>query len=428
MKNKIFTTIISICMLAVTVSLSGCNNNEQNTVLPNADNLLASVQKSSNSPQYDFITSAKQPEEYSTYINKSTELGLKMLKSENYDKENTAVAPLSVSLSLSAMANSTAKDTLRQIKNFVGTANLNMDTINQCSAYISQRIRFFNKDGNGVFDTATVWVGNNMTVKRSFLQKYDNFYNMSFYQMNFADNTTNSLIKEYIASQSENLLPVGDIHTTGKYRLYNDCSVAVSDYWLTPYTNSESGKFVTDENKSVNVSYLTSVERIYKSDKATAFIKEFKNIPCKLLCILPNENITLQEYVDSLSYDKLLDIPNKIKPMEFAVVSIPQFSVEKSASLKDALSNIGISNIFSENADFSKGFNENLFLDDMTQSVKIAISENGVFRTQKDDEVTDTETSETKEKIIFDRPFLYAVIDNESYVPVILGTVNQPKN
>ena len=109
-------------------------------------------------------------------------------------------------------------------------------------------------------------------------------------------------------SQSENLLPVGDIHTTGKYRLYNDCSVAVSDYWLTPYTNSESGKFVTDENKSVNVSYLTSVERIYKSDKATAFIKEFKNIPCKLLCILPNENITLQEYVDSLSYDKLLDI------------------------------------------------------------------------------------------------------------------------
>ena len=428
MKNKIFTTIISICMLAVTVSLSGCNNNEQNTVLPNADNLLASVQKSSNSPQYDFVASAKQPEEYSTYINKSTELGLKMLKSEKYDKENTAVAPLSASLSLSAMANGTAKDTLRQIKNFVGTANLNMDTINQCSAYISQRIRFFNKDGNGVFDTATVWVGNNITVKRSFLQKYDNFYNMSFYQMNFADNTTNSLIKEYIASQSENLLPVGDIHTTGKYRLYNDCSVAVSDYWLTPYTNSESGKFVTDENKSVNVSYLTSVERIYKSDKATAFIKEFKNIPCKLLCILPNENITLQEYVDSLSYDKLLDIPNKIKPMEFAVVSIPQFSVEKSASLKDALSNIGISNIFSENADFSKGFNENIFLDDMTQSVKIAISENGVFRTQKDDEVTDTETSETKEKIIFDRPFLYAVIDNESYVPVILGTVNQPKN
>ncbi|MBQ7522046.1 MAG: hypothetical protein IJU14_04105, partial [Clostridia bacterium] len=86
MKNKIFTTIISICMLVVTTSLSACNNNEQNTILPNADNLLASVQKSSNSPQYDFVASAKQPEEYSTYINKSTELGLKMLKSENYDK------------------------------------------------------------------------------------------------------------------------------------------------------------------------------------------------------------------------------------------------------------------------------------------------------------------------------------------------------
>lgn len=428
MKNKIFTTIISICMLVVTTSLSACNNNEQNTILPNADNLLASVQKSSNSPQYDFVASAKQPEEYSTYINKSTELGLKMLKSENYDKKNTAVAPLSVSLSLSAMANGTAKDTLRQMKNFVGTANLNMDTINQCSAYISQRIRFFNKDSNGVFDTTTVWVSDSMTVKRSFLQKYDNFYNMSFYKMNFADNTTNGLIKEYIASQSENLLPVGDIHTTEKYRLYNDCSVAVSDYWLNPYTNSQNGKFTTTENKSVNVSYLTSTERIYKSDKATAFIKEFKTIPCKLLCILPNENITLQEYVDSLSYDKLLDIPNKIKPMEFATVSIPQFSVEKSSSLKNTLSDIGISNIFSENADFSKGFSENIFLDDMTQSVKMAISENGISKTQKENDVADTETPETKELVTFNRPFLYAVIDNESYVPVILGTVNQPTN
>ncbi len=414
-------------MLAVTVSLNACHNNEQNTVLPNADNLLASVQKSSNSPQYDFIASAKQPEEYSTYINKSTQLGLKMLKSENYDKENTAVAPLSVSLSLSAMANGTAKDTLRQIKNFVGTANLDTDTINQCSAYISQRIRFFNKEGNGVFDTSTMWVSESLTAKRSFLQKYDNFYNMSFYKMNFADNTTNGLIKDYIASQSENFLPVGDIHTTEKFRLYNDCSVAVSDYWLSPYTDSHNGKFTTAENKSVNVAYLKSAERIYKSDKAIAFIKEFKNIPCKLLCILPNENITLQEYVDSLSYDKLLDIPNKIKPTEFATVSIPQFSVEKSSSLKNTLSNIGISNIFSENADFSKGFNDNIFLDDMTQSVNIAISENGISKTQKENDVANIETPETKENITFDRPFLYAVIDNESYAPIILGTVNQPK-
>ncbi len=429
MKNNIFKkTITGFCILCLAWISTACDRQEENTVLPNADNLLSTVQKSDTSPQYDFLTSAKQPEEYSTYINKSTDLGLKMLKTENYAVQNTIVAPLSVSLSLSAMENGTAQDTLKELKNFVGKANFETDIINQCSAYISQRIRFFNKDGNGVFDTSTVWTDKKITVKRSFLQKYDNFYNMSFYRINFADSDTNTLIKQYIGTQSEKLLPVGTIDTKTTCRLYNDCSVAVSDYWLNDYADSavHQGEFVTADKKKVSAEYLESVERTIKTDNATAFVKEFRNIPCKLLCIIPDDDVTLQEYIATLSYDKLLDIPNQIKPTVFAKVSIPKFSLEKSASLKKTLHSLGIKTLFSENADFSKGFAENLYLDDMTQSVKIAISENGITKTTKPENPSVPKGNEAKNTVVFDRPFVYAVIDNECNVPVLLGTITNP--
>ena len=427
MKNKVFKKILLCCfVLSVTLLSASCDKDE--SILPNADNLLASVQKSENSPQYDFTASAKQPEEYSTYINKCTELGLKMLKSENYETQNTVVAPLSVTLSLSALENGTANATLKEIKNFVGKANFQTDTINQCSTYISQRIRFFNKDGNGVFDTSTVWTSNTLTAKRSFLQKYDNFYNISFYKMNFSDSNTNTLISQYIGSQSDNLLPVGNISTQNTYRLYTDCSVAVSDFWLNGVSDSQTGTFTTHNKQNMTVQYLESTERTIQTDNATAFIKDFKNIPCKLLCIMPNEDITLSQYLETLSYDKLLNIPNQIKPTEFVNVLFPKFSAEKSVSLKKTLTDIGIKTVFSENADFSKGFSENICLDDMTQSLKISVSENGIIKTQPPENTESKNTADNKNTVTFNRPFLYAVIDNECYVPVLLGTVITPDN
>ena len=425
--NRLFRMFVGFCGVSVLLLTSGCTPKDTE-IFPETDNLLASVQKSDTSPTYDFLSTTAQPEEYSTYINKSTELGLKMLKLENYTKENTAVAPLSLTLSLSAIGNGTSKDTLKEIKNFVGRANLDTDILNQCSAYISQRIRFFNKDGNGVFDTSTLWVSNTFSVKRSFLQKYDNFYNISFYKTDFTQSDISQKIQSYIAAQSADLLPVGNIRTESAFRLYQDSSMSISDCWLTPYDTSAVSKkeFAVSEKETVTAEFLTHTERTFKTDNAQGFIKDFKNVPCKLLCIMPDEDVSLTEYIDALSYDKLLDMPNKVSAMKFSTVSVPKFSVQKSVSLKDTLTKIGIKTLFSEKADFSKGIADNLYLDDITQSVNIRITENGICKDVVSEKSTVTESAKIQQTLVFNRPFIYAVIDNECYVPLILGTVNRP--
>lgn len=430
--RNIITAKITTTILVVLITISifcGCDNQDVNRV-NDSNNLLASVQKGSNYTEYDFKDNATQPESYDIYINKSTELAIKMLRAEDYSKSNTILAPMSVTLSLSALENSMNNTTLNEVKPFLGKSNYTTDTINKCSSYITQRMKFFNTDTAGIFGVSSVWVADGDIVKRSFLQKYKNFYDIAMYEADFSDEKTNTIISNFIADNSNSLIPQQANDNKNKYKLYLDSSMAISDVWIKDYEteNISDGNFNLSNGKTENVTYLTSVERMFKSTSAKGFVKDFKNIPCKLVCILPDDEYTLEEYVKTLTYDKFLDLPRNISATDFANVSLPEFSVERTGTLKNTISNIGISEIFIKDADFSKGFSEDIFVDDFTQSVGIKIDKNGCSVSSAKENEEKSENLTAKETIKFDKPFLYAVVDNESYAPIIIGTINNPNS
>lgn len=429
MRNKYIKAGVATIMAVSTAvfGLCGCNAEEDENRVKNSDDLLAGVQKSEDAPSYDFSSGAEKPESYDTYINNSTNLALKMLKTENYESENTVIAPLSATLSLSALQNGMNGNTLKQVKSFLGKSNYTAETINQCSAYISQRTKCLNTEDTGIFNVGSMWITNSISPKRSFLQKYDNFYNIFAYKTDFSAENADTIISNLILDNSNSLIPTESIKTNADYKLYLDCSVAVSDIWLKSYSEDSvvAGTFAVNDNENANVTYLTSVERTFTTDKAQGFVKDLQNTPCKLVCILPDSDYTLQEYVDNLTYDQFLDMPSSVSATDFASVSIPEFSITNSGSIKDNLTEIGIESIFTEDADFSKGFSEDVFVNDITQSVSITVNKNGISSEKTSDEEAQKQTAE--ESIKFDRPFLYAVVDNESYVPIIIGTVNNPE-
>lgn len=429
MKNKFVKGGVAVVMAVSTavLGLCGCSSENDENRVKTSDDLLASVQKSESSPEYDFKNSAEQPEGYDSYINTGSALALKMLKTESYQSNNTVVAPLSVTLSLSALENGMSNNTLKQVKGFLGKSNYTTDTINQCSAYISQRMSFLNTEDTGIFNVGSMWVSDSISPKRSFLQKYDNFYDIFAYKTDFSNENTNTVISNLILDNSNSLIQTDSIKTNADYKLYLDCSVAVSDVWLKSYSEDDvtTGTFAVNDKESANVTYLTSVERTFKTNKAQGFIKDLKNTPCKLVCILPNSDYTLEDYVENLTYDQLLDMPASVSATDFANVSIPEFSVTNSGSIKENLTKIGLDSIFSSDADFSKGFSEDIFVDDITQAVSITVNKNGISAENGSGE--EAEKHDVEQSIKFDRPFLYAVVDNESYIPIIIGTVNNPE-
>lgn len=433
MKNRIVRILFVFLTAFTALCSSSCNSQNDENRVRDSDNLLASVQKSSNAPVYNFKETTSQPEEYTVYSAKCCELSLNMLMSDNYYKKNTAYAPLSVSLTLSAFENGTSQKSLSEIKNLVGEPNYSTDAINKCSAYISQRIKFLNSEDAGVFNICSMWVSDKLSPKRSFLQKYDNFYSIYAYSTDFSKSNVNTIISNLMADNSKSLLPIGAIETKSGYRLYMDCSAAVSDVWLTPYTESsiKKGKFNAYGGKNTDATYIESLERTFETTSAKGFVKDLRNTPCKMVFILPNSNQSLEDYVKSLTYDKLVSMPESVSATEFSKVSIPEFSVSKNSSLKNTLGKLGVKSIFSEEADVSKSFSENVYVDDITQSVNITVNHNGISA-DKSTSVSNGSSEnnaqpEAADSIVFDRPFIYAVVDNESYIPIIIGTVTNPQ-
>ncbi len=433
MKNRFIKSTVKLISIAslLTVGLCGCQEEVKENRVSNVDDLLASVQKSDTAPVYNFNDSTTKPENYENYITKSCDLGLKLLRTKDYQNKNTITAPLSVSTSLSALANGTAKDTLKELKTTVGKSSYSNDVINQCSAFITQRLSFFNTENTGVYNISSLWVKDEYSPKRSFLQKYDNFYTDIFaYKADFTSDNINEIIKNFGFDSTKEIVTPECINTTEDYQLYLDTAVAVSDAWLIPYEKDSvvSGDFITADGKTVQVDYLTSVEKSFATEYVTGFVKDLKNVPCKMVFIMPNEDNTLEEYVSELTAEGFFSLMQDMNPTDFVNASIPKFTVSESASIKEGLNQSGVEEIFLKEADFSKGFAESVFVNDFTQSVSIAVTENGVsYSNTAESTESDEAHQQANVDLKLNRPFVYAVIDNESYAPIIIGTVNNPQ-
>ena len=433
MKNRFIKSTVKLISIAslLTVGLCGCQEEVKENRVSNVDDLLASVQKSDTAPVYNFNDSTTKPENYENYITKSCDLGLKLLRTKDYQNKNTITAPLSVSTSLSALANGTAKDTLKELKTTVGKSSYSNDVINQCSAFITQRLSFFNTENTGVYNISSLWVKDEYSPKRSFLQKYDNFYTDIFaYKADFTSDNINEIIKNFGFDSTKEIVTPECINTTEDYQLYLDTAVAVSDAWLIPYEKDSvvSGDFITADSKTVQVDYLTSVEKSFATEYVTGFVKDLKNVPCKMVFIMPNEDNTLEEYVAELTAEGFFSLMQDMNPTDFVNASIPKFTVSESVSIKEGLNQSGVEEIFLKEADFSKGFAESVFVNDFTQSVSIAVTENGVsYSNTAESTESDEAHQQANVDLKLNRPFVYAVIDNESYAPIIIGTVNNPQ-
>jgi serpin B len=180
---------------------------------------------------------------------------------------------------------------------------------------------------------------------------------------------------------------------------------------------------------------LSSEEYIYlHDDNAQGFLKYYKGGKYAFMGILPNENVSVEDYLANLDGETFTNLYNNRitgRGMEL-YVHIPEFTVEDSYDLKSTLQDLGITTAFDPfSADFGNMISStrgNVYIDSVTQKTFIQVDRNGT----KASAVTDLEASdcavmpEPKDiyYVYLNRPFIYAIVDTDTGLPVFMGTVN----
>ena len=130
--------------------------------------------------------------------------------------------------------------------------------------------------------------------------------------------------------------------------------------------------------------------------------------------ILPNKNITIDYLITHMDLKQYEESTLKLNTYDIVEVGLPKFYVKSELNLLKLLSDIGLSDLFSMNADYSLMSDSSLNINRMRQDIEMEIDEKGTHI----EAVTSTcfatkgETrNPTKAVFYANRPFIYFIRD-----------------
>lgn len=141
--------------------------------------------------------------------------------------------------------------------------------------------------------------------------------------------------------------------------------------------------------------------------------------------LLPKEEGSefLKKAVKNTNYTELVTNSSEVK----VYVSMPEFKYDFDKELSTLCRKLGISDAFSNNADFTNLTSEQLIIESILHKAHIEVDRKGTKAVAITAAMTvgALPTFDETKNIDLDRPFAYAIYDNMLNLPVFVGVVNK---
>ena len=354
------------------------------------------------------------------------DFAVRLFKATEQSGENTLISPLSVFCALSMTANGANGETLSQIESVLGMS------INELNEYLYSYINTRPQGDKYSFDIANaIWFRDTPSFEPNldFLQTNADYYSAEIRKDDF-DNGTLRDINNWIEQKTDGMIPkmLDEIDQNAIMYLIN--ALVFEAEWEETYAEHtiRNREFKLENGEQVKVEYMGSTESIYlSSDDATGFIKPYKDGKYAFAAILPNEDISITDYVQSLSGEKLNELFMS-QSQTTVYASMPSFETGFKTKLNDALIEMGMPLAFDLfSADFSKmGKPGGLYISNVYHETSIAVTYTGT----KAGAATVVEMNcggiPDYVEVCLTRPYVYMIIDSETYTPLFIGTMMNP--
>ena len=360
----------------------------------------------------------------------AADFGVRLFKTSMEEGENTLISPLSVLYALAMTANGADGETLTQMEKVLG---MDVDNLN---SYMLAYLELLPESKDYKMSLAnSIWFKDdpNFAVEQSFLQTNADYYGAGAYKAAFDEGTRND-INNWVKEHTDGMIPeiIDEIPDEAIMYLVN--ALAFDAKWADEYEEHQirEGRFTMEDGIRQDVDMMYSEEHTYlEDDMATGFIKYYKDRKYAFVAMLPNEGVSVSQYVDSLTGEYLRELLNN--PQDLTVfASIPKFETEYDIEMSEVLQEMGMTDAFDwQVADFSRlgTYNVdgmNICINRVLHKTFISVSEQGTRAGAATavEMVAEgaMEIVEFKE-VVLDRPFVYMLIDCETNLPFFIGTM-----
>lgn len=357
------------------------------------------------------------------------------------DKGNILLGPASIQMALGMMTagSDEGSATRKELMEFLlpGESS-DPDSLNKELGSFSKRMR--NDQGVSWNVANSIWVNadKKITLQDSYISDMTNRYAAELFSAPFDEATTDS-INSWVKTNTADRIPeiLNQLDPDSVLVLVN--AMSFDGAWATAYRAPEQvlegQDFSNADGTKSKVTMLESEEYgVLNLAGGVGFIKPYSGGTYSFVGLLPPEGMSAEKYVAKiLEEGGFADAYRSASRSRKAYVTLPEFKTEYEKKMDETLQSLGVKEAYTMEAGFRKMVTDDstpVAIGTVVHKAMIEVDRTGT-KAAAATAVVATEagiievTQEEPVTIRLDRPFVYAVVDEQTGVPIFMGIQNK---
>jgi len=341
--------------------------------------------------------------------------------------ENPVISPLSAYFALAMVALGANGETLDEF-----TALLGREPHELAADLLALTRDLKDVSGSTALQIAgSVWVDDNFTVNPDFAAAMADYFSALALSRDFAAPETVDEINAWVAEQTDDLIDhmLDSIGRDAVMLLIN--TLYFSGKWAADFNpmTEYQGTFHPATGSAVEVPFLstgTGAFPVAVTDQFEAALFPYDDDRLGFLLVRPTDGTSVRDFAAAHDLGGILA---QLEDAPEAHIRMPKLDLEYEVRLNDLLQAMGLEKAFGDLADLSGLIEEDerLYISSVLQKVRLLVDEEGTEAAAVT--VVTIERASIDLNLIeltFDTPYLYAIVDLETGIPLFMGVLDNP--
>ncbi len=375
-------------------------------------------------------------EKSSSLLEADNTFGLKIFQKvrEKSDKENIMISPLSISIALTMAYNGAEGDTKKEMQETLELNGLTDSEIN--GSYKTLINALLDLDDDVIFKIAnSIFYADIFTVKPGFLDINRDIYDAEVRELDFSSQQSVDIINDWVSKNTNDKIRtiINQLNPLDRMLLIN--AIYFKGTWSVQFDKKGTHdlNFNLKDGSDVKVPMMNKLDKVpYCSNNLFKAVKiPYGRGNYNMVVILPGEGKNSQDVIDELNMDNWKDWMGGFEMTERVDITMPRFKFSFDIGLNDILKEMNMLKAFSPSeAEFTKITDEDLFISMVLHKSFIDVNETGTEAaavTAVTFTTTSIGTEPPKIPFLVDKPFVFAITEEDTGAILFIGEVSNPE-
>jgi serine protease inhibitor len=345
--------------------------------------------------------------------------------------QNVFMSPLSVLLALSMAASGAAGKTQREMVAALDLGDIGMDELNRACADLMRDLNSVPQVTLAIANS--LWANEQVEFKADFLQRARTFFHAEVASLNFGDQRTVAAINGWVSEHTRGKIAQIVDHVDPRAIMFLINAIYFKGNWTKQFdpqqTRERPFTLANGAQKQHPMMAQSGKYRYHESREFQAISLPYGDERLSMYIFLPAQRSSVKTFLKTLTAQQWGAWMRQFHEAD-GTITLPRFRLEYETTLNDVLKQLGMASAFDpRRADFSAMADARpIYIDEVRHKTFVEVNEEGTEAAA----VTSIGirlaafVPPKRFTMIVDRPFVCAIVDNQTGMPLFLGAIVEP--